>query len=353
MKKRYIDEDYIGKTFGRLTVISVADKPDYWVCECKCGTIKEIKKYGIINGSVLSCGCLKKEKVSERNKKVIPEGTRFGNLTVKNIYNGTDKDGIWYNCECDCGVETVVKGTYLRAGKIKSCGKCVQNTMVGKKFGRLTVLSEHHRDNKKIYYDCECECGNHTIVEASKLRSGWTKSCGCLSIEKLIERSKKYNKYDLTGEYGIGYGSGGSFKFDKEDYDIIKDSCWYINNDGYVVNSYDEYLHRIIMNALKDMEVDHINHDPTDCRKNNLRICEHYNNLANTKLYKTNTSGFKNVYYNKSNDKWYVSIIRKGEEYRSRDFDDKTDAIKYAYNLDKKLRGEYSYYNSMGLNYEQ
>lgn len=334
-----------------LTIIGVADNPSYWVCQCDCGNIKEIKKYNIINGNTTSCGCMQKEKISNANKKIIPNGTRFGKLTIENIYEGDDKAGIWYNCICDCGAETIVKGTYLRAGKIKSCGKCVQNTMIGKKFGKLTVLSEHHRDDKRIYYNCECECGNLTIVEMSKLRSGWTKSCGCLSLEKLIERSKKYNDYDLTGEYGVGYGSGGNFKFDKEDYDIIKDSCWYINKNGYVVNSKDEYLHRIVMNAPAEMEIDHINHDTTDCRKTNLRICEHYDNLANSKIYKTNTSGFKNVYYNKSNNNWDVRIIRKGKEY-GRSFDDKNDAKKYAYELDKKLRGEYSYYTSMGINYE-
>ena len=105
------------------------------------------------------------------------------------------------------------------------------------------------------------------------------------------------------------------------------------------------------MNAPADMEIDHINHDTTDCRKTNLRICEHYDNLANSKIYKTNTSGSKNVYYNKSNNNWDVRIIRKGEKY-GRSFDDKNDAIKYAYELDKKLRGEYSYYTSMGINYE-
>ena len=46
---------------------------------------------------------------------------------------------------------------------------------------------------------------------------------------------KKYNTYDLTGEYGIGYTSKDEeFYFDLEDYDKIKDYCWRITMQGYV-----------------------------------------------------------------------------------------------------------------------
>ena len=50
--------------------------------------------------------------------------------------------------------------------------------------------------------------------------------------EKKINRCKelfsKTNKYDLSGEYGIGYDSNGQkFYFDLEDYDKIKNYCWY------------------------------------------------------------------------------------------------------------------------------
>ncbi|MGN1327417.1 MAG: hypothetical protein ACI4VQ_05035, partial [Clostridia bacterium] len=51
-------------------------------------------------------------------------GQRFGKLVVKE-YSGTDKfrNSLW-KCECDCGRETIEKGTLLTKGKIISCGKC-------------------------------------------------------------------------------------------------------------------------------------------------------------------------------------------------------------------------------------
>ena len=42
----------------------------------------------------------------------------------------------------------------------------------------------------------------------------------------MSETFKKYNTYDLSGEYGIGYTSKGEeFYFDLDDYDKIKDYC--------------------------------------------------------------------------------------------------------------------------------
>ncbi|MCM3572518.1 hypothetical protein M3172_04905 [Mesobacillus subterraneus] len=60
--------------------------------------------------------------------------------------------------------------------------------MVGKKFGRLTVLSESGRDKwNKPMYKCVCECGNECEVNGAKLRNGNTKSCGCYRVERLVE----------------------------------------------------------------------------------------------------------------------------------------------------------------------
>lgn len=65
--------------------------------------------------------------------------------------------------------------------------------MIDKKFNRLTVLSESVVDSHgQITYICRCECGN--IVEGIRgrdLRSGNTKSCGCLNKEKYVERINK------------------------------------------------------------------------------------------------------------------------------------------------------------------
>ena len=53
--------------------------------------------------------------------------------------------------------------------------------MIGKRFGKLVVVEEMpERFNKRIMYRCICDCGNETVVCGHDLRSGGTKSCGCL-----------------------------------------------------------------------------------------------------------------------------------------------------------------------------
>ena len=57
-------------------------------------------------------------------------------------------------------------------GKIKD--------ITGNKYGKLTVISSVGSRHKKIYWLCQCECGNKTEVSGVSLRNNNTKSCGCL-----------------------------------------------------------------------------------------------------------------------------------------------------------------------------
>ena len=60
--------------------------------------------------------------------------------------------------------------------------------LVGEKFGYLTVIDIERRENNKIYWKCQCDCGNISIVQGRKLRDGITKSCGCKRTELLRTR---------------------------------------------------------------------------------------------------------------------------------------------------------------------
>ena len=52
---------------------------------------------------------------------------------------------------------------------------------------------------------CKCDCGNYKNINYYSLVHNLTKSCGCLHNEIIKECNKKYNKYDLSGDFGIGY----------------------------------------------------------------------------------------------------------------------------------------------------
>lgn len=56
--------------------------------------------------------------------------------------------------------------------------------MIGKHFGRLTVIRENGKSkNGSLMYLCECECGNFVTVRGISLRNGDCRSCGCLRKE--------------------------------------------------------------------------------------------------------------------------------------------------------------------------
>lgn len=63
--------------------------------------------------------------------------------------------------------------------------------ITSEKFNLLSVVRLHKRTNR-TYWECECDCGNTTIVEGHKLKSGHTRSCGCIAKAELIARSTKH-----------------------------------------------------------------------------------------------------------------------------------------------------------------
>ena len=123
-------------------------------------------------------------------KRIDLTGQQFGRLTVIS-FAGTDKNGkaLW-NCQCECGNKTIVRLDRLRSGEAKSCGCAAKFDLKGQQFGRLTVISFAGTDkNGKALWNCQCECGNKTTVRLDKLSNGETKSCGCIRREKTRKRA--------------------------------------------------------------------------------------------------------------------------------------------------------------------
>jgi hypothetical protein len=67
-------------------------------------------------------------------------------------------------------------------------------TLVGRKFGKLTVLSFSHTEKQKRFWNCECKCGNVVQKYTNTLTNGRTKSCGCLLGEVLRKRNTTHGQ---------------------------------------------------------------------------------------------------------------------------------------------------------------
>lgn len=109
-------------------------------------------------------------------------------------------------------------------------------------------------------------------------------------------------------------------------------------------------MHRMIMNAKEKEHVDHINGNPLDNRKENLRVCTACQNLANQKLRKDSTTGYKGVCASKVKiNPWraYVNkkIDGKSKQHHLGFFKTKEEAA-LAYNEKaKELFGEFARLN--------
>lgn len=222
--------DLTGQKFNRLTVLYRLGKisPVTWVCKCDCGNICNIRSSNLTNGHTKSCGCLQKEKTKEMGLNNINDltGKKFNYLTV--LTKSTKKQGNnWkWICQCDCGKIKEVAGGDLIKGNIKSCG-CKKSelisqnntiSMVGKKFGKLTVLQEisERASDGSIKYLCKCECGNTKIINGVNLRRGITTSCGCINYsigEKNINNILMQNNIPFIQEYQVSNLNNKRFDF--------------------------------------------------------------------------------------------------------------------------------------------
>jgi hypothetical protein len=193
----------------------------------------------------------------------------------------------------------------------------------GEKYGRLTVIEPIGiGKDRSMWFKCRCDCGNEIELSAARLRKSkyGTKSCGCLNDDKyksltrsmaISKRLKKYNEYIFMPDYIIGITARGEkFYFDKDDYEKIKKYRWQKNKAGYIAanvsiignngNRANISLHRLVMNSPKEQDIDHINHDATNNRKINLRVCTHQQNGFNQRA--------RGYYYDKKIKRWRVTI---------------------------------------------
>lgn len=68
--------------------------------------------------------------------------------------------------------------------------------LIGKKFGRLTVLKIIYEKQSKCL--CQCECGNQIICLVTNLNNGNTKSCGCINKERIAAQGRASATHHLS-----------------------------------------------------------------------------------------------------------------------------------------------------------
>lgn len=128
--------DRTGQRFGKLVVVGRdASRKNrvYWLCRCDCGTIKSVESYKLRTGNTTSCGC----EQYRRNYRDL-SGQRFGMLTVKRRVENKQNGKVLYRCQCDCGNTIDVCYGSLVSGDRKCCG-CVD------------LRTKHGQCNTRLY----------------------------------------------------------------------------------------------------------------------------------------------------------------------------------------------------------
>jgi hypothetical protein len=137
----------------------------------------------------------------------------------------------------------------------------------GNKYGRLTVLARvDNTKGRPIYWRCRCDCGKETTVRGWSLRSGDSKSCGCLIRE--ITSARTLGKVRAESYHW----TGGRYK-DTDGYTVRMVSNHHqANGRGYALE------HRLVMEKMLGCPlpdgavVHHCNGDRSDNRPYNLRL---------------------------------------------------------------------------------
>lgn len=139
----------LGNSYGSLTIIGLhtVNNKHIWLCECSCG--KRVNRFGWeLRGpsSKKHCGCEHKLK-SERYI-----GKRFGKLTVLDTADKTKYGRPQQKCMCDCGNIIVISNRNLQRGASTHCGCSLNTVNLGLPEGRsiLNKIVGTYKNNAKI-----------------------------------------------------------------------------------------------------------------------------------------------------------------------------------------------------------
>jgi len=221
-------------------------------------------------------------------------GNKYGRLTVI-ARNGSDSHNLatWL-CQCECGNQSIVRGTNLRRGHTKSCG-CLRKDIVsnnrgagnsinetGNIYGDLTVVDRAgSADNGSATWLCQCKCGNTVVARGSDLRRGYTVSCGCRQSGAprwrndnkghdycRLEKGKAAFNYLLCRYRSAATRRGYSWELDRKQFKKLTSSnCYYCGRPPEQVISRNDYYGDYVYNGVdrKDNDIGYLPENVVPC----------------------------------------------------------------------------------------
>lgn len=209
--------------------------------------------------------------------------------------------------------------------------------------GQVMNVKLYTNSKRGKWVVCQCSiCNNRTIIRCDLIYR--YKSCGC----KLRVNKIKYAKVTFHNDYVSVETKGKILLIDKDDYEKIK---------NYSINTSDKYpriwikkrptkLHRYLLNYdSSKFQVDHIDGNVYNNRRNNLRICTRSQNNMNRRKSPKCSSKYKGVSFHKKKNKWQIAIFCNRKRILIDYFKDEIEAAKAYDNKARELFGDYGTYN--------
>ena len=220
--------------------------------------------------------------------------------------------------------------------------------LTGKRFGRLVVIGPAKSPDGKRgrrWWECLCDCGNIKIAPTVALKSGKTKSCGCMRDNDCGTEHYNFkgNKFiEINEKYCVGVDSQGEeFIISACDYDEVSKYCWTAqaktsrrakggayfsarmsrkSPEGHKMKMLQNFVWELHYGKIpKGKIIDHINRLPKDNRTENLRLSDKSGNSFNSIRTRVSNSGVVGVMFCQGkyhHNKWraYINIGSKRKE---------------------------------------
>jgi hypothetical protein len=171
----------VGDRFGKLVAVGFSHKNKHkhpqWLFKCDCGTEKVLGASQVKIGQTSSCGCKRFESRTIKVGEQVNHWTAIGRIEKRG-------STIYWKFRCSCGRECVRPVRNIVSGHSRSCG-CVKKSRAVKSGDVFTgwtairfVSSQIGGLNQRWLFRCQCGC--ERVLLAGSVKSGHSKSCGCL-----------------------------------------------------------------------------------------------------------------------------------------------------------------------------
>lgn len=251
----------------------------------------------------------------------IQTGKQYGKVTVLGVHSHDNWGHLRYHVRCDCGTEFYSSAHRIFSEK-EMCTSCKRkrnennkvqqvSEYVGEVHGTWKIAGFAGKNKLGVYhFDCQClVCGNISRKTYSEIKNSHGKGCSKCSFDYC---------FVISGNVATGtLVNGIEFVIDTEDIKRVSAYPWSVKN-GYIICKSSSMagakkaipLHRFLMNLPYDSSqiVDHINRNPLDCRKSNLRLVTEEQNSMNCSLAANNKTGYRGVSYVESVNKYQAAI---------------------------------------------